>query len=460
MTNIFVGASKYILIILFAIYTYECFSAFRYREGEDRDFIFTRQNVLMFAIHLIACLAAYLKTDETQVLLFYGAQALFLGAALLLYRFLYPRASRLVVNNMCMLLTVGFIILTRLSFEKSVKQFIIGIPAMVIALCIPFMIRKFRFLKQLTWVYAVAGIALLGAVAALGAVSYGARLSLSLGGISIQPSEFVKIIFVFYVASMFYESTSFSQVAKATVVAAAYVLILVVSKDLGAALIFFIAYLIMLYVATKKPLYFLGGIAAGSLAAVVAYYLFYHVRERVIAWKDPFGVIEDQGYQVVQSLFAIGTGGFFGMGLYQGMPESIPKVEEDVIFSAVSEELGGIFALCLILVYMSCFIMFANIAMQMKDRFYKLVALGLGCVYIFQVFLTIGGGIKFIPSTGVTLPLVSYGGSSLLGTLMIFSIIQGLYSLRQDEGDHGGKAKKGNRSKKRKTAKAGTGQEG
>lgn len=157
------------------------------------------------------------------------------------------------------------------------------------------------------------------------------------------------------------------------------------------------------------------------------------MRTRVLAWSNPWDVIEKEGYQITQSLFAIGTGGWFGMGLFQGSPDKIPVVDQDFIFSAISEELGGIFALCLILICVSCFLMFINIAMQIKDDFYKLVALGLGTVYGFQVFLTIGGVTKFIPSTGVTLPLVSYGGSSMLSTLIMFAIIQGMYLLREDE---------------------------
>ena len=202
---------------------------------------------------------------------------------------------------------------------------------------------------------------------------------------------------------------------------------------MGAALIFFTVYLVMLYVATRKPSYALAGLAAGALASVVAYKLFNHVRVRVIAWRDPLSVIDREGYQICQSLFAIGTGGWFGMGLFQGMPDKIPVVESDFVFSAIAEEMGGVFAMCLILVCASCYLMFLNIAMQIKDQFYKLIALGLGTVYGFQVFLTIGGVTKFIPSTGVTLPLVSYGGSSLLSTVIIFAIIQGLYIMRQDE---------------------------
>lgn len=121
------------------------------------------------------------------------------------------------------------------------------------------------------------------------------------------------------------------------------------------------------------------------------------------------------------------------MGLGQGLPESVPVVESDFIFSAISEELGVIFSCCLILVYISSYIMFVNIAMKMKKRFYKLTAFGLSVVFIFQVFLCIGGASKFIPSTGVTLPLISYGGSSVMTTIVIFSIIQGMYVLNGRE---------------------------
>ncbi|MEG0565804.1 MAG: FtsW/RodA/SpoVE family cell cycle protein, partial [Hungatella sp.] len=137
--------------------------------------------------------------------------------------------------------------------------------------------------------------------------------------------------------------------------------------------------------------------------------------------------------QITQSLFSIGTGGWFGMGLYQGMPGKIPVVEKDFVFAAISEELGGIFALCILLICLGCFLQFMMIAGQMQAYFYKLIALGLGMVYIIQVFLTVGGVTKFIPSTGVTLPLVSYGGSSILSTFIIFGVIQGLYILKRNE---------------------------
>ena len=120
----------------------------------------------------------------------------------------------------------------------------------------------------------------------------------------------------------------------------------------------------------------------------------------------------------------------FGFGLGQGLPNKIPIVSKDFIIAAISEEMGGIFAVCLIMVCVSCFLMIFNLSMQMKDAFYKYVALGLGSVYALQVLLTVGGSTKFIPMTGVTLPLVSYGGSSLLSTMIIFGMIQGMYIMQ------------------------------
>ena len=128
-----------------------------------------------------------------------------------------------------------------------------------------------------------------------------------------------------------------------------------------------------------------------------------------------------------------GSGKWFGMGLCQGSPEKIPVVKNDFIFSAICEELGCIFAICLILVFMSCFIMFINISLRLTNNFYKLLAIGLSIAYGFQLFLCIGGVIKFIPHTGVTLPLISYGGSSILSTIIVFAVIQGLYLLKQKE---------------------------
>ena len=152
-----------------------------------------------------------------------------------------------------------------------------------------------------------------------------------------------------------------------------------------------------------------------------------------MAWQDPWSCIDKEGYQVAQSLFAIGTGGWTGMGLGQGLPTSIPFVEKDSVFSAISEELGGIYAICLIFICMCVFLAFFHLAMRVRNEFYTYIAMGLGTMYAVQVLLTVGGVIKFIPLTGVTLPLVSYGGSSVLSTLIIFGIIQGISLIVDDE---------------------------
>lgn len=433
MVNMIVELSKYLMIILMAVYTFSCFSVFVQKYEENQKWVFIRQNILMFMIQFMAYAVMYLKTDERKILVFCGAQAAVFAAAIILYSLIYPNVSRLIVNNMCMLLMVGLIMITRLNYESAVKQFIFMILGMAFGLIVPVVIRKMHFLMDLTYVYAGAGFAALLLVAVFAVTSGGAKLGFTIAGFGIQPSEFVKIIFVFFVASSLKNSTEFKNVVITTAIAAAHVLILVLSTDLGAALIFFVVYLVMLYVATRQPLYAAAGLGAGSVAAVIGYHLFSHIKVRVAAWKDPFATYSDGGYQVAQSLFAIGTGSWFGMGLYQGSPELIPIAETDFIFSAIAEELGLIFALCLILICVSCYVMFLNIAMEIRSRFYKLVALGLGTCYIFQVFLTIGGVTKFIPSTGVTLPLVSYGGSSLLSTMIMIGIIQGLYIVREDE---------------------------
>ena len=434
MITIITEISKYLMMILFACYTYESFSALQ-RSGSPKRVqpILRRQLMFLFLIHLDAYLVIFAATGEVQMLGFYAMQVLLICAIQLIYRFLYKKAARLVTNHMCMLLVIGFIVLTRLDEAKAMRQFTLAVAATVVTLLVPFFIRHIHFLHKLPYLYAGIGIALLALVAVAGKTDYGAKLAFKFGSVSLQPSEFIKILFVFFVASMFYHSIEFKQVVITTVLAAAHVIILVLSKDLGSASIFFITYLVMLYVATRDARYLGLGLGAGSLAAVVAYKLFSHVQARVIAWKDPLAVIDKQGYQVSQSLFAIGTGGWFGLGLFQGIPNKIPVADEDFVFAAISEELGGVFAIGVILVCACCYLMFLNIAMQIHERFYKLIALGLGTTYGFQVFLTIGGVIKFIPSTGVTLPLVSYGGSSLLSTFIIFAVIQGLYIIREDE---------------------------
>lgn len=425
--------SKYVITLLIALYTYECFSLFRFRSEERRSGIYTRQNLLMFAFHFSCFIVICFETGDMMYLFFYAFQQITLYAAVMLFHMLYPKANRLVINNMCMLLSVSFVILTRLSYGKAVRQFIIATASLAAALVVPFFVHKFRFLKNLKWIYAIAGIAALGIVLILGQTTYGSKLSYSVAGVTFQPSEFVKILFVFFVASALWQASGFFEVFTTAVIAALHVAVLVCSRDLGSALIFFVAYVFMVFIATGRIFYLLAGAAGGSAAAYIAFRVFTHVQVRVQAWQDPWSVIDNEGFQITQSLFAISNGGWFGLGLYHGTPETIPLVEADFIFSAIAEEFGILFSVCLLLICVSSFMMVMNISAGLKDRFYQLTTFGLGVIYIFQVFLTVGGGTKFIPLTGVTLPLISYGGSSILTTLLMFSIVAGLSIIREDE---------------------------
>lgn len=435
MTNLVIEVSRYLIILLIAIYTFYNFRFFAMKDDSGRNHACKRQLICMFMLHFLANLVIVLKTGSEILMIFYGAQVVFFLCYIYLYRMFYKNVSRLLVNNACMLLCTGFIILTRLNPNRAFRQFVIVAAAAMVTWIIPFIVDRVWQLAKFPWVYGLLGLALLILVCVVGNTSYGAQLSLTVGGFSVQPSEFVKISFVFFVATMFYRSTEFKSVVITTVAAAAHVLVLVLSKDLGSALIYFVTYLMMLFVATSNWFYLGAGALGGSLASVAAYGLFPHVRRRVEAWADPWSDVADKGYQVAQALFAIGTGGWFGMGLYQGMPDKIPVVDKDFVFAAISEELGGIYALCLLLICLGCFLQFMLIATKMQAMFYKLIALGLGSIYITQVFLTIGGVTKFIPSTGVTLPFVSYGGSSILATFILFNIIQGLYILKRNEED-------------------------
>ena len=435
MISIIVTLTKYMLIFLMIIYTSQCFSVFSKKKEKARRRVLRRQIALIILVLTTAFLAMFLQTMDQKMLMLYGAMVLYISMTQILYRVIYRKASILLLNNMCMLITIGIIILARLNMALAAKQLLLVSAATILSLFVPVIVRKVKLIRDLTWVYAIGGILLLLAVLVLASVSGGAKLSVALteGGPTFQFSEFVKITYVFCLAGLLRKTPSFRQIVTTTVVAAAHVLIRVLSKDLGPALVFFIAYVVMIYVSTKKARYPLAALAGGSLAAVGAYFVMAHVRVRVQAWKDPFADYQNGGYQIAQGLFAVCAGGWFGTGLFEGSPDTIPVATQDFIFSAICEELGGIFAICLILVCMSCFLMIVNISMQLSKRFYKLIALGLGAEYAFQVFLTIGGNIKFIPMTGITLPLVSYGGSSIICSVMMFAIIQGLYILREDE---------------------------
>jgi len=428
--NIAIELTKYLMLLMMGAYTYHAFRSAVKKNKSYQDRSYRWMTCFIFLFHFTGYFTLYLQAANYKLLMLYGMEVLVFILVLRLYKIIYPGISGLLLRNMLMLLSVGFIMLTRLSYNKAVRQFIICTVALGLGLVVPVVMKEYDRIKKYGLIYGISGIGLLLLVIAIGIENYGATSWLSVFGlITVQPTEAVKLLFVFFIAALFSENTGFRKICTVTALAGATVLALVFQKDLGGALIFFVTYVFMLYCATEKPLYLLLGLGGGSLASWIAYSLFDHVKVRVLAWKNPFGYIDKEGYQVSQSLFAIGTGGWFGMGLNQGLPTSIPVVDSDFIFAAIAEEFGGLFALCLILLYINCFIILINIALKSENNFFRLLSLGFSVMFGFQVFLSVGGVIKFIPSTGVTLPLISYGGSSMVSTIIMFMIIQGIYNL-------------------------------
>ena len=412
-----------------AIYTFQCFSVFRYENEHERNGIYIRQNIAMMMIFLLSFLVLYMNIEENERLpAFYIAGQITTLAVILFYRLVYRGANRLIVNNMCMLLSISFIMLARLSSDKAVKQLLIAVFSLVFTAIIPLILMKFSNLRRFYYLFAGLGIGLLLFVLIFSTAVYGSKLNLTIAGVSFQPSEYVKLTFVFAIAGLLAKSQEIKDIAITALIAGAHILILVLSRDLGSALIFFTVYIVLLFIATDQLRYLVIGLLSGIVSSVVGYRAFSHVRVRVAGFLDPVGTIDSAGFQIAQALFALGTGGFFGLGLCQGAPGRIPVVYSDLIFAAICEELGVLFGICVVLICVSIFVMFMNIAMKFSDLFYKLVAVGLSVTYGFQVFLNLGGVTKFIPLTGVTLPLVSYGGNSILVTLLMFSMIQGLYN--------------------------------
>lgn len=425
--NLVIELTKYLMILLLGIYTYYSFQVMRYRSKERQKLIYRVMTILIFALHLAGNFTLYLQVQSDMLIILYVFEVVILILTLSLYQKLYKRISKLLLRNMLMLMSIGFVVLSRLSFDKAVKQVSFAAIALLVCLAIPGIIHRFSWLRKFGWVYGVVGIIALLIVLVAGSTQYGATNWLEIRNFTFQPSEFVKLLFIFSIASLFNEGTDFKRICAVAVMSGATVIILVFQRDLGGALIFFVTFVFMVYIARQKSIYLLGGLFSGSVASYVAYKLFGHVRVRVMAWQNPFLYIDNEGYQISQSLFAIGTGGWVGMGLNRGLPTDIPVVDSDFIFSAISEEFGALFAISIILIYLNIFINLINISLKQDDYFYRLLAFGCSIMLIFQVFLSFGGVIKFIPSTGVTLPLISYGGSSMLATVIMFMIIQGIH---------------------------------
>ena len=314
MVNVIVQLSKYLITLLMVLFTVQSFLALRERDEEERSYILGKQILMILLMDFICFFVMYLQEREFYIIRMFLYTLAYLLGVQAAYRILFRKASMILLNNMCMMLCIGLIILTRLRASSAQTQFKIIVISTVLSFIAIVIIRKVKILKDLTWLYGIAGIMMIGAVLLLAVRTGGAQLSIQFGGedgFTFQFSEFVKITLVFFMAGMLREDNSFRKVVITTVVAAVHVLILVASTDLGTALVYFVAYVVVIYLATRKAVYPLLGLGGMAIACVAAYFLFSHVRTRVLVWRDPFQNY-DAGYQVIQALFGLASGGWFG----------------------------------------------------------------------------------------------------------------------------------------------------
>jgi cell division protein FtsW (lipid II flippase) len=308
-------------------------------------------------------------------------------------------------------------------------------------------VRSDLWLRTYKYTWAAAGIVLLALTFVFGQDVNGARLTLSLGPINGQPSELLKVILVVFLAGYLSENRSLlaeestrigplrlpplPYLAPMVAMWAIALGIVIVQRDLGAALLFFAVFLALLYVATGRLGYVVGGLVLFLAGSFVLYHLFAHVQQRVDNWLDPFRDPSGAGFQTVQALYAFARGGILGVGLGAGLPKiggylPVPAVHTDYPLAALGEELGLIGLLAILGVYLVVVERGLRIAASAHDDFRAILAAGLSLVIGIQAFIIAGGNLKIIPLTGITLPFISYGGSSLLANALAIGLLLAL----------------------------------
>ena len=369
------------------------------------------------------------------------------------------RTDQVLLPATALLGGIGLLLMQRLPQDLVVQQFgdtELGLGqlqlgwlllALGVIAALALAVRSDAWLRTYKYTWAAAGIALLALTFVLGSDVNGARLTLSVGPLSGQPSELLKVILVVFLAGYLSENRSLladestrigpirlppiPYLAPMVAMWAIALVIVVVQKDLGAALLFFAVFLAMLYVATGRPSYVAGGLLLFIAGSFVLYNLFGHVQQRVDNWLDPFKDPLGSGFQTVQALYAFARGGLLGVGLGAGLPTiggnlPIPAVHTDYPLAALGEELGLIGLLAILGLYLVVVERGLRIAAAAHDDFRALLAAGLALVVAVQAFIIAAGNLKLIPLTGITLPLISYGGSSLLANALVIGLLLAL----------------------------------
>ncbi len=356
-------------------------------------------------------------------------------------RFLAPDADPAILPIVFALSGIGIAFVTRLAPELALNQVIwlfVGVASMVLVLVFS---RHMDKLANYKYTLMILGFALLLSplLPFVGTEIYGSRIWLSIGPLSFQPGELAKVVIVLFLAS--YLSTNremlsiftwrigplrlpdIRTLAPMLVMWVIALLIVIFEKDLGSAVVFFFVFLAMLYVATGKKFYLVIGILLMVFGCVGAYLGFSHVQIRVANWLDPFSDPQGDGYQMLQGLFSMADGDLFGVGIGRGLAENIPVVESDFIFAALAEECGLLGAAGVLLLYLSFAIRGYVTAARAKSDFSSMTSVGLTTTIVLQAFIIVGGVTRLIPLTGLTLPFISQGGSSLLASFIAIGFL-------------------------------------
>ncbi len=341
---------------------------------------------------------------------------------------------------------IGLIMVFRLTpdlFFSQVLWMLLGIAAF--GLTVHFS-KNLESLTKYKYICGFIGISLLLAAIVLGVDIGGHRSWVILGPIRFQPSEFAKLFIVIFLAAYLNERREVLAyaskrvgpfmlphprfVAPLLVVWGITMLVLVLQRDMGSALLYFSITILMSYMASGRLSYILIGAVLFLGGSVLCYMLYPHIQTRVDIWLNPWADPNGRAYQIVQSLFAFGSGGMLGSGLGYGFPNMIPEVHTDFIFAAIGEELGFLGAGAVLLIYILLVYRAFRTAWLQEDPFYALLAGGLSASMGLQIFLIIAGVTKFFPLTGITLPMISYGGSSVLSGFILLGILFGISEMR------------------------------
>lgn len=390
--------------------------------------------VILFQFTALLLLSLKTQPLDLQAL----SMAIGLPLATLIVVVIVPRiwpVDRVVLVLMLFLCSIGLVTLQDIAKSPITPRnqgvfMLAGLMAMLMAVVF---IRRIRAWEK--WVPYLMGLSLLALASPLviGQWQYGAKNWIKLGPISVQPSEFVKLSLMVVLAASFSGRRDRKSLLITLGFAACCCGLLLVARDLGAVLLYFGVTVMLYYIATSNLLVTGAGLAAGVLGAVASYHLFPHVKKRVEVFLNPWADPLDKGYQIVQALIAIGSGGMLGMGLGLGLPRNIPLYHSDFVFAAISEEFGCLFALCMLAVYVLIIMRGVSIAMSARTGFHSLLAFGVVAMMGLQAFTIVGGVIKLIPLTGVTLPFVSAGGSSLVSSMAGMGLLLGISSINAEE---------------------------